>query len=121
MNIGTILDAAASGDPARPALIIDGRAIGYGELAAAVRRCAAGLAAHGVVAGQRVAVVDGGSLLSIAALLAAARLGAAAALMNPALTPPELQGLLKNARCADVAIAGSTTSSGSAKRVHPRC
>jgi acyl-CoA synthetase (AMP-forming)/AMP-acid ligase II len=59
-----------------------------------------------VVAGQRVAVVDGGSLLSIAALLAAARLGAAAALMNPALTPPELQGLLKNARCADVAIAG---------------
>jgi acyl-CoA synthetase (AMP-forming)/AMP-acid ligase II len=106
MNIGTILDAAASGDPARPALIIDGRAIGYGELAAAVQRCAAGLAAHGVVAGQRVAVVDGGSLLSIAALLAAARLGAAAALMNPALTPPELQGLLKNARCADVAIAG---------------
>ncbi|HEY2504408.1 MAG TPA: fatty acid--CoA ligase family protein [Mycobacterium sp.] len=106
MNIGTILDAAASGDPARAALIIDGRAIGYGELAAAVQHCAGGLAAHGVVAGQRVAVVDGGSLLSIAALLAAARLGAAAALMNPALTPPELQGLLKNARCADVAIAG---------------
>jgi acyl-CoA synthetase (AMP-forming)/AMP-acid ligase II len=106
MNIGTILDAAASGDPARAALIIDGRAISYGELAAAVQYCAAGLAAHGVVAGQRVAVVDGGSLLSIAALLAAARLGAAAALMNPALTPPELQGLLKNAGCADVAIAG---------------
>ena len=106
MNIGTILDAAASGDPARTALIIDGRAIGYGELVAAVQHCAAGLAAHGVVAGQRVAVVDGGSLLSIAASLAAARLGAAAALMNPALTPPELQGLLKNARCADVAIAG---------------
>ena len=106
MNIGTILDAAASGDPARTALIIDGRAISYGELAAAVQYCAAGLAAHGVVAGQRVAVVDGGSLLSIAALLAATRLGAAAALMNPALTPPELQGLLKNAGCADVAIAG---------------
>ena len=106
MNIGTILDAAASGDPARAALIIDARAISYGELAAVVQHCAAGLAAHGVVAGQRVAVVDGGSLLSITALLAAARLGAAAALMNPALTPPELQGLLKNAGCADVAIAG---------------
>ena len=90
MNIGTILDAAASGDPARAALIIDGRAISYGELAAAVQHCAAGLAAHGVVAGQRLAVVDGGSLLSITALLAVARLGAAAALMNPALTPPEL-------------------------------
>ncbi len=106
MNTGTILDSAAASDPARAALIIDGRSISYGELAAAVRQCAAGLAAHGAVAGQRVAVVDGGSLLSIATLLGAARIGAAAALMNPALTPPELQGLLKNAGCADVAVAG---------------
>ncbi len=106
MNIGTILDAAAAGDPGRAALIIDGRSVSYGQLAATVRQCAAGLAAHGVMAGQRVAVVDGGSLLSIATLLGAARIGAAAALMNPALTPPELQGLLKNAGCADVAIAG---------------
>ncbi|OBA77067.1 acyl-CoA synthetase [Mycobacterium sp. 1554424.7] len=106
MNTGTILDAAATGDPTRAALIIDGRVIAYGELAATVRRCAAALAARGVAAGQRVAVVDNGSLLSIATLLGAARLGAAAALMNPALTPPELQGLLKNAGCADVAVAG---------------
>ncbi|WP_231978472.1 AMP-binding protein [Mycobacterium sp. E3298] len=91
MNIGTMLEAAEAADPARVALIIDGAAIGYGELAATVRRCAAGLADRGVVAGQRVAVVDGGSLLSIAAVLGAARIGAAAALMNPALTPPELR------------------------------
>ena len=106
MNTGTILDAAATGDPARAALIIDGRTITYAELAVAVRQCAAGLAGHGVMAGQRVAVVDNGSLLSIASVLGAARIGAAAALMNPALTPPELQGLLKNAGCADVAVAG---------------
>jgi acyl-CoA synthetase (AMP-forming)/AMP-acid ligase II len=106
MNTGTILDAPATGDPTRAALIIDGRSISYRELAATVRQCAAGLAAHGVVAGQRVAVVDGGSLLSIATLLGAARIGAAAALMNPALTPPELHGLLENAGCADVAVAG---------------
>lgn len=106
MNTGTILDAAAAGAPDRVALIIDGRATGYGELAATVRRCAAGLADRGVAAGQRVAVVDNGSLLSIATMLGAARIGAAAALMNPALTPPELQGLLKNAGCADVAVAG---------------
>jgi acyl-CoA synthetase (AMP-forming)/AMP-acid ligase II len=106
MSTGTILDAPASGDPARAALIIDGRSISYGELAVAVRQCAAGLSAHGVVAGQRVAVVDSGSLLSIATLVGAARIGAAAALMNPALTPPELQGLLKNASCAGVAVAG---------------
>jgi acyl-CoA synthetase (AMP-forming)/AMP-acid ligase II len=106
MNTGTILDAAATSDPARAALIIDGRSISYGELAATVRQCAAGLTAGGIVAGDRVAVVDGGSLLSIAALLGAARIGAAAALMNPALTPPELRGLMKNAGCADVAVAG---------------
>lgn len=106
MNTGTIHEAAAIGDPARAALIIDGRSISYGELATTVRRCAATLADRGVAAGERVAVVDNGSLMSIATLLAAPRLGAAAALMNPALTPPELQGLLKNAGCADVAVAG---------------
>ena len=106
MDIGTMLEAAAAADPARVALIIDGRSIGYGELAATVRQCAAGLAGRGVVAGQRVAVVDGGSVLSIAAVLGAARVGAAAALMNPALTPPELRGLLKSAGCTEVAVAG---------------
>jgi acyl-CoA synthetase (AMP-forming)/AMP-acid ligase II len=105
MNIGTIIDAAAAADPARAALIIDGRAISYGELAAAVEQCAAGLAASGV-AGRRVAVVDGGSLLSIATLLGAARIGAAAALMNPALTPSELRALRENAGCADAGVAG---------------
>jgi acyl-CoA synthetase (AMP-forming)/AMP-acid ligase II len=107
MNTGTMLEAAATGDPGRIALIIDGRSISYGELARMVRRCAEGLAAHGVVAGQRVAVVDVGSLLSIATVLGSARIGAAAALMNPALTPPEIQGLLKNSDCAEVAVAGA--------------
>src|SRR6185437_14672754 len=66
----------------------------------------AGLADNGVAPGSRVAVVDGGSLLSIASVLGAARIGAAAALMNPALTTPELRSLMQNAGCADVAVAG---------------
>jgi acyl-CoA synthetase (AMP-forming)/AMP-acid ligase II len=106
MNIDMIIDAAATGDPDRVALIIGKRVIGYGRLAAAVERCAAGLAANGVAAGTRVAVVDGGSVLSIASVFGAARIGAAAALMNPALTPAELRRLIQNAGCADVAIAG---------------
>src|SRR5277367_2432612 len=106
MNIDTITDAAAAGDPDRVALIIGEHAIGYGQLAAAVERCAAGLAAGGVVAGNRVAVVDGGSLLSIASVLGAAHIGAAAALMNPALTQAELRDLLGNAGCAAVGVAG---------------
>jgi acyl-CoA synthetase (AMP-forming)/AMP-acid ligase II len=106
MNTGTLIDSVAAGDPGRTALIIDGVAIGYGQLASAVERCAAGLAANRVTAGSRVAVVDGGSVLSIATVLGAARIGAAAALMNPALTSPELQGLLQNAGCAQVGVAG---------------
>jgi acyl-CoA synthetase (AMP-forming)/AMP-acid ligase II len=106
MNIGTIADAAAISDPDRVALIIGTDTIGYGQLSATVKRCAAGLAANGVAAGSRVAVVDGGSLLSIASVLAAARIGAAAALMNPALTTSELRALMQNAGCGDVAVAG---------------
>ena len=108
MNIGTITDAAAIGDHDRVALIIGEDTIGYGQLAATVERCAAGLAANGMASGSRVAVVDGGSLLSIASVLAAARIGAAAALMNPALTTSELRALMRNAGCADVAVAGDT-------------
>ncbi len=106
MNTGTLIDTASAEDPGRTAIIIDGLAIGYGQLASAVERCAAGLAANGVTAGTRVAVVDGGSVLSIATVLGAARIGAAAALMNPALTEPELRGFLRNAGCADVGVAG---------------
>jgi acyl-CoA synthetase (AMP-forming)/AMP-acid ligase II len=124
MNIGTIIDAAASGDPNRVALIIGKRTIGYGQLAAAVEQCAAGLAANGVVAGARVAVVDGGSLLSVASVLGAARIGAAAALMNPALTQAELRDLLRNAGCAAFGVAGEAyagrlRAAGATKTVTP--
>ncbi|MDQ1598386.1 MAG: hypothetical protein QOI70_1810 [Microbacteriaceae bacterium] len=105
MNIGTLIDTAAADDPGRTALIIDGRDISYGELATAVERCAARLADSGV-AGARVAVLDVGSLASIATMLGAARIGAAAALMNPALTPRELEGLLANGEWAPVGVAG---------------
>lgn len=108
MNLGTIVDAAAAQDPQRTALIIDGHSHSYASLGKAVHACADGLAAHGVRTGDRVAVVDTASLLSIAALLGAARIGAAAALMNPALTPPELRALLDNAGCTEVAVAGET-------------
>ncbi|RUP00964.1 MAG: long-chain fatty acid--CoA ligase [Mycobacterium sp.] len=106
MNLGTIIDAAAVADPQRSALIIDGQRISYGALDDAVRRCTAGLAAAGVKSGDRVAVVDTASVLSIASLLGTARIGATAALMNPALTPAELAALLDNAGCSSVAVAG---------------
>jgi long-chain acyl-CoA synthetase len=106
MNIGTLVDAPAAGDPDRTALVIDGRVISYGELATAVERCAARLS-DSTVAGARVAVVDVGSLASIATMFGAARIGSAAALMNPALTPPELLGLVKAAGCDPTGVAGA--------------
>src|ERR1700753_314167 len=106
MNIGTVADAPAIDDPDRVALIIGKEAIGYGRLAATIQHCAGRLAANGVVAGNRFALVDGGRLLSIASVLAAPRIGAAPALMNPALTTPELRALMRNAGCVDVAVAG---------------
>lgn len=107
MNIGTIIDTAAASDPDRTALIIDDHVINYRQLAAAAENCAARLADKGL-AGERIAVVDVASPLSIATMLGAARIGAAAALMNPALTAPELRGLVANAECATVGVAGET-------------
>jgi acyl-CoA synthetase (AMP-forming)/AMP-acid ligase II len=106
MDIGTLVDAPAAEDPHRSALIIDGRVISYGELAIAVERSAARLT-DSAQAGTRLAVVDVGSLASIATMFGAARIGAAAALMNPALTPPELMGLVKTAGCHPVGVAGA--------------
>jgi acyl-CoA synthetase (AMP-forming)/AMP-acid ligase II len=105
MNIGTIIDATAAADPGRAALIVEGRTVSYGELAHAVDQCAAALVASDVN-GRPVPVVDLASLLSISTVFAAARIGSAAALMNPALTAPELRGLRENAGCAEVGVAG---------------
>ncbi len=105
MNISSILDAPAAADPGRAALIIGGRTITYGELADAVDRCAARLSGSGL-AGRRIAVLDVGSAVAIATMIAAPRIGSAAALMNPALTPQEIGGLLANAGCAEVGVAG---------------
>ncbi|MGO9457525.1 MAG: class I adenylate-forming enzyme family protein [Acidimicrobiales bacterium] len=101
-----VLDEALATDPGRAALVIDGRPTTYAELDEAVRRCAAGLVAQGVQAGWRIPLADDASLLSVSVLLAAARVGAAAALMNPRLTAGELAELRRAAGAAPVGVAG---------------
>ena len=56
MNTGTILDAAATRDPARVALIIDGRSITYGELAALAGAPGAARAAGGFCARSHLSI-----------------------------------------------------------------
>jgi acyl-CoA synthetase (AMP-forming)/AMP-acid ligase II len=105
MNVGRAIDPAAEQVPDRTALIVGDRHCSYRDLARSVRGVAAALTARGVGRGDRVALVDNGSVLSVATILAAARIGAASAQMNVLLTADEL-GQLATAVGARVGVAG---------------
>jgi len=105
MNIGRAIDPAVSEVPERTALIVGDRRCSYRELEQWVRRVAAALAARGVGPGARVALVDNASMLSVATILAAARIGACSAQMNVLLTTDELSKLAA-AVDAGIGVAG---------------
>lgn len=84
--------------PDEVALRFEGRAVPYGDLARAVRRAAAALAARGVGRGDRVAFLGANHPAQLVALFALMRLGAAQVPLNWRLAPPELAALL--ADCA---------------------
>lgn len=108
VNLGEILDDAVAAVPDRVALHFadTDQAVTYGELGAAVDSVAEGLRAAGVQPGDRVAVVDEASELLLAAVLGAARIGAAAAPMNHRLTSEEIAALHREAGCSPVVVAG---------------
>src|SRR5262245_18239324 len=99
MHLGRVLDPALAHVPDRVALVVDDRPCTFAELDQAVRRVAATLAARGVGPGARVALVDNGSVLSVATMLAAAPQ------MNVLLHPSQL-GQLVAAVGATVGVAG---------------
>jgi fatty-acyl-CoA synthase len=78
------------------------RQLDYAALEERVQRCAGALAARGVAAGDRVALVLGNCTAYLETLFAAARLGAIAVPLNARLTAHELRGLL--ADCAPRAL-----------------
>jgi long-chain acyl-CoA synthetase len=101
VNIAALIDAAATDDPDRGAIIDErGEVTTYGELRDEVMRWAATLGSHGIGRGDRVALVDWGGLRSTAVTLAAAHVGAATAQMNPLLTEGEIGALVDIAGCA---------------------
>ncbi len=105
MNVGRAIDLAVDRVPERTALVVGDRRCSYRDLEAWVRRVAATLTARGVGPGTRVALVDNASVLSVATILAAARIGAASAQMNVLLTPDELTKLARTVD-APVGVAG---------------
>jgi acyl-CoA synthetase (AMP-forming)/AMP-acid ligase II len=106
MDVGQTIDPAVGQVPERTALVVGGERLTYGELNALAQRCAVALQAAGVGVGDHVAVVAGGSPLAVAAILGAARLGAASAQMNPDLKPGEMAALCEMIG-AHVGIAGA--------------
>ncbi len=93
MNVGHTTDAPLGAVPDRPALVVDGQTVTYRELEHRIRQVEVALVAAGVGPGDRVALVNLGSVLSVATIFGAARIGAASAQMNAYLTPGELAQL----------------------------
>jgi long-chain acyl-CoA synthetase len=106
MNIGHATDASLERVPDRVALVVEGTSTTYRQLETLIGRAATTLAAAGVGPGDRVALVDLGSVLSVATIYGAARLGAATAQMNAYLTTGELAQLAEQVG-ARVGVAGS--------------
>ncbi|MFS0794054.1 long-chain-fatty-acid--CoA ligase [Microbacterium sp. 1P10AE] len=86
-----ILDASTRDYPDAPALEFFGRTTTYADLSAEVTRVAAALAAHGVRAGDPVAIVLPNCPQHIVAFYAVLRLGAVVVEHNPLYTPRELR------------------------------
>jgi long-chain acyl-CoA synthetase len=106
VNLADVIADSIDTVPDRVALICDEEEIPYRRIGEAVSRAAAGLHAGGVRRGDRVALADTCGVLAVATVLGAARIGAAAAPMSPALTALEMAELCRSARCGLVGVAG---------------
>lgn len=93
-----IIEAHARRFPERDALAHGDGAITYGELVARVRRCAAGLSARGIGAGDCVALLAPPTPDAMVCLLAAARLGALWVGLNPRYQAREMAYVIGHAQ-----------------------
>ncbi len=96
-NIASWLDHWRDAQPDAPAIHFEGRATSYRELADRVGRLAGLLRDHGVVSGDRVAILLGNHPSYLEMLFACARVGAIALPINTRLTGFEIQFILADA------------------------
>lgn len=94
----------SAADPAAEAAVDERQRLTYAALDDAVRRCAAGLTAWGVRAGDRVAMLTGPQVPYWVCFLATARLGATWLGLNPRSTPPEIAEILDDASPSCVVV-----------------
>jgi long-chain acyl-CoA synthetase len=105
-RVGSLLDRWVTERPDAAAVITPERSWSYAELDSAVGSLAAALHAAGVRRDDVVPLVDVGGAFALATILAAARIGAAAAPMNPRYTAAELRTLREIGGACSVAAAG---------------
>jgi long-chain acyl-CoA synthetase len=89
-RIHEVIDRHVKETPDRLALIEDGRALSYRDLDSSVRRTADALRALGIRAGDRMMITSENCVALACLLLAASQIDAWAIVVNPRLSPREL-------------------------------
>jgi acyl-CoA synthetase (AMP-forming)/AMP-acid ligase II len=96
ITVGSALATRATTDSGRPFIYHEGRPLTYGEVESQAESLAAALANLGVEQNDRIALVLPPCPEFVVSLFAAAKLGAVVVPLDPALTTPELQYLLRH-------------------------
>jgi len=94
-DLSATLRAAARQHPDRPFLLGEGAPVTFADLDARADRCAAGLAARGIGAGDRVAVAGLNTVDWLTLFFGAVRLGAAVVTLNVRYRETELEYMLR--------------------------
>lgn len=110
LKYGELVERRAQRQPHRAAIIFEGTALTYGDLAERIHRFAAVLDAHGVCHRDRVLCVSENRPEMLIAAYACSRLGAAFVPVNVASTPDELRYVLNDANPSAVCIGSEAAT-----------
>ncbi|ONT62524.1 AMP-binding protein, partial [Burkholderia cenocepacia] len=100
ISIADLLEHGAERWPHHPAYADGGGTLTYDQLARAVRRAAAVLAARGVQPGERVAIYAPKRVETVVAMLAANALGAIFVPVNPQLKEAQIEHIVADSGAA---------------------
>ena len=110
LTLGRGIAAAAARQPGKIAVRFGNRAISYAQLLRSISATAAWLEReHGIGPGDHIVLIARNSPEFITLLVAAASLGAATALVNPRLAPPEIAAIVADSG-ARLVIADEETA-----------
>lgn len=106
-TVASALAHRATTDPEKPFIVFRGETLTYGEMEGQAEALAASLHGLGIEAGDRIALVLPAWPEFVISLFAAAKIGAIVVPLNPRLTAPELQYMLRHSE-AVLAVTAET-------------